>query len=65
MMDHAGVRLLRLIGLGNIDQMHHRLASEYIHAPGKAKFGRAPPFPGPGYPRKTDRVGEVPGPDVE
>jgi len=42
MVDDAGIRLLRLVGLGDSTMCTTALPSEYIQAPGKAKFGRGP-----------------------
>src|SRR5580704_9582140 len=64
-MDHAGIRLLRLIGLGNIDQMHHRLALGVHPRPGKGEVRPGALLQAQHILIEPDRVGELAGPDVE
>ena len=65
MMDDAGIRLLRLLGLGNIDQMHHRLALAVHPCPGEGKVRPGALFQAQNVFVEPDRIGEIPGPDVE
>ena len=64
-MDDAGIRLLRLIGPGNIDQMHHRLALAVHPRPGERKVRPGALFQAQNVFIEPDRIGKVTGPDVE
>src|SRR5450756_1577102 len=64
-MDHAGIRLLRLIGPGNIDQVHHRLALRIHPRPRKGKVRPGALFQAQDVLVEPDRIVEFPGPDIE
>src|SRR6267143_1996331 len=64
-MDDAGVRGLRLVGPGNIDQMHHRLALAVHPCPGEGKVRPGALLQAEDILVEPDRVGELAGPDIE
>ena len=65
MMHHAGIRLLRFVGLGNIDQMHHRLALAVHPRAGEGEVRPGALFEPHNVFIEPDGVGEIPGPDIE
>src|SRR5260370_7880670 len=64
MMDHAGIRLLRLIGPGNIDQMHHRLALRVHPGAGEGKVRPGPLLQAQNILIKPTRPPEFPRPHL-
>src|ERR1700722_4170233 len=64
-MNHTGIRLLRFIGLGNIDQMHHRLAFAVHPRPREGEVRPGAGFQSQHILIKPDRIGEMAGPDIE
>src|SRR5579872_7141426 len=64
-MDNAGIRLLWLVGLGNIHHMHDSLALAVHPGPGKREIRPRALFEAQDVLIETNRIGEIPGPDVE
>src|SRR3984893_11472947 len=64
-MDDAGIRLLRLVGPGNIDQMHHGLALAVHPRAGEGKVRPSTLLQAQNILVEPDRVGELAGPDIE
>src|SRR5579872_3321922 len=64
-MDHTGIRLLRLLGRGNIDQMDHRLALAVHPGAGKGKIRPIAFFEAEHIFVKMDGIGKISGPDIE
>src|SRR6266404_6334321 len=65
MVDNAGIRLLRLVGAGNIHQMHDRLAIAVHPRPRKGKVRPRALLQSQHVLVEPDRVGELAGPNVE
>src|SRR6266481_4934815 len=65
MVDNAGIRLLRLVGAGNIHQMHDRLAIAVHPRPRKGKVRPRALLQTQHVLVEPDRVGELAGPNVE
>ena len=64
-MDNAGIRLLWLVGPGNIDQMHHRLALAVHPCAGEREVRPGALLQAQNILIEPDRFGELAGPDVE
>src|SRR5205807_413900 len=65
MMNDAGVRFLRLLGVRDIDQMHHRFAFAVHPGARKAEIRPVALFEFEHLLVEPDGVGEFSGPDVE
>src|SRR5262249_31103994 len=64
-MHDAGVRLLRLAGPGDVDQMHHRLALAVHPSAGKGEVRTGALLQAADVLIEADRIGEIAGPDIE
>ena len=64
-VDNAGIRLLCLIGLRNVDEVHDGLALAVHPGAGEGEVRPGTLFEAQNVLIETDRIGEVPGPDVE
>src|SRR5581483_4555559 len=64
-MDHAGIRLLRLVGPGDVDDMHHRLALAVHPRAGKCEVRPRTLLEAHDVLIEADGVVELSGPDVE
>jgi hypothetical protein len=65
MMDHAGIRLLRLLGRRNIDQMNHRPALAVHPGPRKGKIRPIAFLQPQDVFVEPHGIGELSGPDIE
>src|SRR5262249_35116602 len=64
-MDNAGIRLLCLFGLGNVDQMHHRLALAVHPRAGESEVRPGALLECKNVLIEANGISEVAGPDVE
>src|ERR1700759_3680440 len=64
-MDHAGIRLLLLVGFGDVDDMHHRLALAVHPGAGECEVRPRALFQAHHVLIEADGVVELPGADVE
>src|SRR5258708_7438016 len=64
-MDDRGIRLLRLVGLGDIEQMHHRLTLAVHPRPREGEIRPGALLQAQNVLVEPDRLVELPGPDVE
>ena len=65
MVDDAGIGLLRFLGPGDIDEVHHRLALAVHPRSGEGKVRPGALFQAQNVLIEPDRIGKVAGPDVE
>ena len=65
MMDNAGIRLLLLIGPGNIDEVHHGLAFAVHPCPGKCEIGPLAVLQSQDILIEPNRIGELSRPNIE
>src|SRR4029077_3902909 len=64
-VDDAGIRLLCLVGFGNIDQMHHGLAFAVHPGTWKREIRPGALFQPHHVLIEPDGIGKIPGPDIE
>ena len=64
-MDNAGIRLLRLVGLGDVDEMHDSLALAVHPRPRKGEVRPGALLQAQDILVEPDRIGELAGPDIE